>query len=132
MALHAYARTGPNGDAHGGRHEPWRDPRDRRGRRWGSNVMQTWDETLRAVGLARQPVIIAEYNARTDGPSSAAYPAGLLPNAFAYACAVFGRRLEGLAWFVDANGDGYWREEALADGMGRMAEADADFRRVWA
>lgn len=132
VALHAYARTGPNGDAHSGRHEPWRDPRDQLGRRWGSNVLQTWDETLRTVGLARKPVIIAEYNARTDAPSAAAYPPGLLPNAFAYACAVFGRRLEGLAWFVDANGDGHWRDEALADGVGRMAEADADFRRIWA
>ena len=132
VALHAYGRTGPDGRAHGGRHEPWRDPRDRLGRRWGSNVLETWSEALRAVGLSRKPVVIAEYNARTDGPSSAAYPPGLLPNAFAYACSVFGRRLEGLAWFVDANGDGNWREEALADGMGRMAEADADFRRVWA
>ena len=94
--------------------------------------MATWHEGLRVAGHGRKPVVIAEYNARTDGPSAQTYPAGLLPNAFAYACTIFGHRLEGLAWFVDANGDGYWRDEALADGVGAVAEADADFRRVWA
>ena len=132
VVLHAYARVGPDGRANGGKLEPWRDVRESHGWRWGTNVLQTWQEALRVAGLGRKPVVIGEYNARTDGPSSQTYPAGLLSNAFAYACSVFGPRMEGLAWFVDANGDGYWREEALADGVGAVAEADTDFRRVWA
>lgn len=132
VAIHAYARVGADGQVNGGKLEPWQDIRDGHGWRWGSNVLDTWHETLRLTGLGRKPVVIAEYNGRTDGRSSENYPNGLLPNAFAYACAVFGKRLEGLAWFVDLNGDGYWREEALADRVGRMAEADNDFKRVWA
>lgn len=135
VLIHTYADCGADGNLNGGAQEPFADPRESHGWRWGTNTLDTWRECLEQTDLRELPVIVAEYNSRTHGAvSSNSYPQGLLQNAVQRFEYTFGDRAKALCWFLDHHYDvpgSIWEDEALKFGKGRMALARADIESMW-
>ena len=127
--LHAYARPEFVGDPDDRHHEPWHDIRSADGARFGTNVVDTWEECLQASGFGGHPVWISEYNSGANTASRANYAEGLLLHARDRMIATFGDRLEALTWFVGRH-DGVWQKSSLEDPQGAMVDADADYRAI--